>query len=221
MKRINTTKLMALLASLCLITSSFVGSTLAKYTTSATANDSARVAKFGVTVTANSEAFKTEYVKDVTTHDIDLTVAATEKVIAPGTFGTLGTSNITGKPEVAVEVKREATLELGEAWVDSNGNYYCPLEITVDTTTYKGNDYTSADEFEAAVLADEKLVKKTNYVPGTDLSVNDNVNVTWAWAFEGGKGQTDVKDTFLGDNAAAGNPATIAFSLKTTVTQLD
>lgn len=216
--KINTRKLMVLLAVLCLITSSFVGSTLAKYTTSATANDSARVAEFGVVVTADSTAFNAEYAKNVDTHEIATTVSAEEKVIAPGTKGTLGTSKVTGTPEVAVEVKREATLELGDNWVDGDGNYYCPLVITVGTDAYLGTNYASADEFEAAVLGNEKLVKTTNYDPNTNLADNDDVAVTWEWAFEG---NDDEKDTDLGDQAAAGNAATIAFSLTTTVTQLD
>ena len=43
-------------------------------------------------------------------------------------------------------------------------------------------------------------------------------DVSWRWAFEG---NDDVKDTALGDAAAAGNAATITLTVKTTITQVD
>ena len=42
--------------------------------------------------------------------------------------------------------------------------------------------------------------------------------ISWKWAFEG---NDNVKDTYLGDQAAAGNAATISLSVTATVTQID
>ena len=54
-----------LMLALVLITSCFVGGTFAKYVTSGIGGDVARVAKFGVTVTAtNNSMFKTTYETD-------------------------------------------------------------------------------------------------------------------------------------------------------------
>lgn len=55
MRKINKIMMMtvAILLSLVLITSSVVSGTLAKYTTSSSTSDSARVAKWGVTVEAS------------------------------------------------------------------------------------------------------------------------------------------------------------------------
>ena len=50
-----------LLLALVLVTSCFVGGTFAKYVTSGDSTDSARVAKFGVTVKANGTVFAEEY----------------------------------------------------------------------------------------------------------------------------------------------------------------
>ena len=49
----HTLKLAGILLALVLVTSCFVGGTFAKYVTEGTGSDSARVAKFGVTVTAD------------------------------------------------------------------------------------------------------------------------------------------------------------------------
>lgn len=222
----STFKLAGILLALVLVTSCFVGSTFAKYVTSETGTDSARVAKFGVTITANGTTFADTYATDDANvvAAIANSVVSTEKVIAPGTKGDMVSATITGTPEVAVEVKYEATVELGDNWKDSTGAYYCPLEITItgdgEPVTLKGTDYESADAFEAAIK--EKIDEyKKNYAAGTDLSAVETVKpiaVSWAWAFEG---NDDVKDTYLGDQAAAGSAATISLEIKTTVTQID
>lgn len=94
--------------------------------------------------------------------------------------------------------------------------YYCPIAITVGDTTFKGTDYASAADFEYAVQAAINAYS-AQYEPGTDLSTVPVPVVSWAWEFDG----NDVKDTALGDQAAAGDAAYIALSITTTVTQID
>ena len=55
-----TLRAAVLMLALVLITSCFVGGTFAKYVTSGSGTDSARVAKFGVTVKANVDVFAKE-----------------------------------------------------------------------------------------------------------------------------------------------------------------
>jgi len=212
MKRINTTKLMALLASLCLITSSFVGSTLAKYTTQASGADSARVAKFGVTITANGEMFKKTYAKDSVTSIANTVVSSTEhKLVAPGTKGELVECVLEGTPEVAVKVDYEATLDLSGWTVD--GVDYCPLVITVNGTEYKKDTMA---ELKTAV-EDAIDAYDAEYAANQDLSLEGTVatpDVEWKWDFEG---NDDAKDTVLGNAGTA----TVLFAMTTTVTQLD
>jgi hypothetical protein len=125
-------------------------------------------------------------------------------------------AEIKGTPEVAVNVKQEATLVLTNWAVD--GTYYCPLVITVDGAKFYGMDYTSAAEFIAAVEA--ALDSDVNYEPNTDLT--ESHSVTWAWAFEGTDGkQTDELDTALGNYAAKTGDIEISFTYKVTVTQID
>ena len=216
----KTNRIVALLAVLCLITTCFVGTTLAKYTTSANAGDNARVAKFGVkVVTTGDEAFNTTYAAkegaEYATAIANTVVSSdTDKLVAPGTKGALAATTITGTPEVAVNVKKVAVLDLGDNWVDENGDEYCPIVFKVNGTEIKFVD--SVANLETAVMTAASV--DINYAANTPLDGTDDVAITWEWAFEG---NSDENDTFLGDEAAAGRAATIDFTLTTTVTQLD
>lgn len=220
MKKNKMMRLASVLLVAVILTTCAISGTFAKYVTSGNGSDTARVAKFGVTVTGTADTFKETYAKDNTGFTLDAnTVVSTEKVVAPGTSGSMAAFTITGTPEVAVRVSFAGTLELGDKWVDSASTYYCPIEITVGDTTYKGKYYTSADEFETAVN-DKIATYSKDYAAGTDLStISANTPaVSWKWAFEG---NDDVKDTYLGDQAAAGNAATISLDVTATVTQID
>ena len=222
MMRIASVLLVAVLLSTCAISGTF-----AKYVTSKESTDTARVAKFGVDLGVTVDgAFATEYDADTTATDklgvaIAKTVVASstdsDNLVAPGTKGDLmASATIAGTPEVAVNVKQEATLVL-TGW-EVNGTYYCPLVITVDGTKFYGMDYTSAAEFIAAVEA--ALDSDVNYAPNTDLT--ESHSVTWAWAFEGTDGkQTDELDTALGNYAAKTGDIEISFTYKVIVTQID
>lgn len=238
MKKNWTMRVGVTLLALTLITSCFVGGTFAKYTTSGSGDDTARVAKFGVTVTATGSTFATEYKSGQPGYENVVVVKSgtTDKVVAPGTYGQMTGIRLSGTPEVAVRVSCEATkFDLGDNWVDAEGNYYCPLIIkiregkneNIPTTDLIGTKYDSADEFEAAVkeaIADYSV----DYKPGTNLATvgADTLTIDWAWAFETGddataKAANNVRDTYLGDQAAAGKAATVSLEVTTTVTQID
>lgn len=211
MMRVASALLVAVLLTTCAISGTF-----AKYTTTGTGTDTARVAKWGVTVNAQGSAFANTYATD------DQTVVGTiansvvggnsAKVIAPGTSGTMVAASISGTPEVAVKVTYEATVTL-EGWTASNA-YYCPLEITMGSDTLKGTDYTSSTEFASAIK--DKIDALTNtYAAGTDLSTQAANAISWEWAFEG---NDDAKDTALGN---ADTAPTISITMKVTVTQVN
>lgn len=215
--RAASTLLVAVLLSTCAISGTF-----AKYVTSGSGTDSARVAKWGVEITATGETFANSYAKNDTSFTLDTnTVVSTEDVVAPGTEGEMATFTLTGTPETAFRVSFDGTMELGDKWVDAAGAYYCPIEITVGTTTFNGMDYESADAFEVAV--NEKIdAFSADYAANTDLSTRtaDDPEISWSWPFYTSDAN-DVKDTFLGNKAAAGNAATISLSVSATVTQID
>lgn len=225
-----------------LLTMGVISGSFAKYITSGNGTDSARAAKFGVTVTANGTMFASEYAKD------DENVAGTivksvvssggesDHVVAPGTKGELLNATITGKPEVAVKVSYEPTLTLnGWEYTDEDSNLsteYFPIIFKVGDKKYgmKGvkdstgvavaNGSSSIAELKTAV---ENAIKgySKNYAANTDLSgigADGFVNVSWEWAYNG---NSDEKDTYLGDQAAANKASTVELSMKTTVTQID
>ena len=112
----HTLKLAGILLALVLVTSCFVGGTFAKYVTEGTGSDSARVAKFGVKVTANGSTFANAYATDDNTvTGIANSVVSSEEtknVVAPGTSGNMVSMTLAGTPEVAVNVKYAATVTL-------------------------------------------------------------------------------------------------------------
>ena len=229
---------------LVLATSCFVGGTFAKYTTSGSGSDSARVAKFGVNVTADSgKMFSTTYEKHA---DDTFTVTGNtvvsqnaDKLVAPGTSGQMANFNITGKPEVAVRVQFKVDEFKLENWTLDDGTVYCPIVFTVNGSNYR---IDPADQSAAALTNFENEVKRAindtvyDYAPGTDiaqeLAKTDgsgnkyNLNISWKWPFESGSDQAtnvqyDAKDTKLGDAAANGNPGKISLKITATVTQID
>lgn len=211
MMRVASALLVAVLMTTCAISGTF-----AKYTTSATATDSARVAKWGVTVTASGEEVFTEKYKDEA-GDNGVQVVSTEDVVAPGTEGSLASIVIDGTPEVAVKVSYEATLTLTNWTV--GGETYCPIVFTVNNTDYQITvGITTPEELAAAVVNAINNYSR-EYAAGTDLSTKDadTLDVSWRWAYEG----DNVKDTVLGDAADDGNGPTIAFTVRTIVTQVD
>lgn len=224
MKKNWTLRVGVILAALTLMTSCFVGGTFAKYTTAGEGMDSARVAKFGVTVTASGDTFAKEY--DTDNDEVVGTIAKSvvssndDNLVAPGTKGNMAAVAITGTPEVAVEVSYTADVALSDNWVGNDGRYYCPLTITVGDTTLKGADYASTTAFETAIEDTVKAYTK-QYAPNTDLSTKgaDSLAISWAWPFE--TEGNDKNDTVLGDLAANNGAATIAVTVTATVTQID
>ena len=233
MKKTKLMRAALLLLVLTLITSCFVGGTFAKYTTSKTGSDTARVAKWGVTVTAHGETFAKTYATDTkgvagaAGAIVNSVVSAdADKVVAPGTKGDMVKMTITGTPEVAVRVNYTADFKVEDWTVD--GKFYCPLHIKVGSTWYDGTGYDSKDAFETAV---SKAISDLsgNYDAGTNLR-SENVtepSVSWEWPYENTGASTDTgvknhqtneKDTALGNLETA---PTVSLTVTTTVTQID
>lgn len=238
-KKNRTLRAAVLMLALVLITSCFVGGTFAKYVTSGDAGDNARVAKWGVSITAHDtgDVFAKEY--DAIAGQDNTVIAGGEyKVIAPGTKkDNAALVTLSGKPEVSVKVTYNAEhFSLTGNWIgDENNTFYCPLIIkvtgkvgdAVKTETINCVEKTSAAEVETAVKNAVAACSAT-YGPNTDLSAvaGDGLKISWEWPFEGtaNQGQTDAKDTYLGNQAATATgldiPA-IHIPVTATVTQID
>ena len=244
-KKNVTLRAAAVLFALALITSCFVGGTFAKYVTDGTGSDKARVAKFGVTVEANGTMFAEKYdtdkdAKTVVSSRVGVAEGKKDNVVAPGTSGKMVSMTLTGKPEVDVHVNYAPTVTLSDNWKDKDNNFYCPLQIKVNGIMVDGHRFTDKQQFVDEIVKAIVNHQKNNvvYKAGTDLSTDtvgaNALTISWAWPFETAtsddpspetaaaeKAANNVKDTYLGDQAADGNAATIEISVVTTVTQVD
>ncbi len=133
---------------LVLLTTCVIGATFAKYTTTGSASDTARVAKWGVTITASGSLYSDAYVANAEGGNKDLpatwtaaspsastisVAAATrnDNIVAPGTKNEgegLG-FGISGTPEVAVNVK--TTIAAEDIFLAS-GTYGVLVPATID-----------------------------------------------------------------------------------------
>lgn len=232
MKKNKMMRLASGLLVAVLLTSSIVSGTFAKYVTSDSATDSARVAKWGVNVEVEGEnAFSTAYGADNKTVAVDANDATVVtngtgtvvKVVAPGTTGMLGSVTIEGKPEVDVTVEVVATVTLNGWTIKENGvdKFYCPIIFTNGTTTIDGTKFDDADSLKAAVEGLFNKSKRTVQT-NTNLATNFDSTVTWEWKFGDSVGyatnQTDERDTKLGNLETA---PTIQCTVTATVTQID
>lgn len=219
MKKNRFIKLASGLLVLCLMTTCVIGATLAKYTTAKDTQDSARVAKWGVRISAAANsAFKTEYDKDDDSYTkkgaVTVKSSSTDKVVAPGTSGSATQFSISGTPEVAVRlsfamtVVNEVKLTAGtytntdDATV-TLGSDYNPIKWTLkkNDTHVEGAD-TNVEGAVNLTLAEMATFLSTyhvDYAPNTDLSATvPTYKLYWAWAFDG----NDTADSILGDLAA-------------------
>lgn len=245
-----TLRAAGLLFALVLITSCFVGGTFAKYVTTGGGHESARVAKFGVTMSvANDKAFKQTYDTDnasisgTISKSVEYSGNGDENLVAPGTKGSEPVVlSIKGTPEVAVNVKiaaegHDVFLKAGE---------YLNLTTAADgdkfnlATDYYPITYTLTKNGAAAPVVTGKLDDIIDYLNGlskdypanTDLtSAIGELTLSWEWKFDDTIANKDQADTLLGTLAASG-PNSLGVNLENyspqvllilaaTVTQID
>ena len=219
MKKTKFMRAALLLLVLTLITSCFVGGTFAKYTTSAEGSDTARVAKWGVTVTPEGATFKNKYDSDDSATVIG---ENSDKVVAPGTRGDMVKMILGGKPEVKVKVTYKGEVSLSGWTIGDKNEFYCPLVVKINNEAVDTSEATDEASFADAI--NNKIGSYSQvYDAGTELDEkgNESLAIAWEWAFEdtdGSTNQTDEKDTALGNLTSA---PTITVKVTTTVTQVD
>lgn len=218
MKKNKMMRLASGLLVAVLITTSTISGTFAKYVSKAEAHETARVAKWGVTIEATSAPiFLTEYASADATiaEDVDkLSVKAGTKVVAPGTSGELAAFTVTGTPEVDFRLNYTSTIELGTEWKDQNGDFYCPLVFVVDGVTVDSTGCADADAFETKIK--EEIDREVYYDITTASTTYETFDITWNWEYHVDN-DTDLKDTALGDAGVA----SIDFKVVCTAEQVD
>jgi hypothetical protein len=121
MKKNKMMRIASGLLVLTLLTACIISGTFAKYVTSATASDTARVAKWGVQVQVSGTLFGEKYDavgeddkgNTISVGDTGITVMSTDKkIVAPGTKNDKGiTFSLEGKPEVSGTVTTTITTQ--------------------------------------------------------------------------------------------------------------
>lgn len=211
MMRIASVLLVAVLLSTCVISGTF-----AKYTTSATASDAARVAKWGFNATTFS-------IEDLFVAAYDDSVASangTDNVIAPGTKGSTtikfapedGTA-----PEVAYSIKVEATTT-----VDVATNSICK-NANIKWALYAEGTEENAIQWGtfSALLTSINSLSQDRIEENNLPTLNGNYVIAWVWDFNNVDNVEDsqnVTDTAMGN---ADPLETIDLTIKITATQLD
>ena len=240
MKKNRMMRLASALLVAVLLTTCTISGTFAKYVTTASATDTARVAKWGVTVEATgNDAFAPSYEADtagVTAYTVFCETdmdhdGFTDDVLAPGTSGHLGKLTIKGKPEVMVDVLVSTHLEIDGKW-EVDGAEYCPLVFTVNGVTYGTYDTNATNRYDTIyhleIAVENAMTKLDDTIPAnTDLAGTYDFDIYWEWPFEVGTPDAagiytnDIKDTKLGNFAAAGDLLTVKFYYDVSVTQRD
>ena len=211
MKKNRMLRVAAVLLVAVMLTTSVISGTFAKYTTSGTSEDSARVANWGFERTNSMDLtnlFLGSY-QNVVSNDGD-------DVIAPGTEGSTtfafaydGANGTTG-PEVAYtfEVKVEASCDDA---ILANGNILWQLDA---------NGYGTWDEMIADITAlSGSETGKQQYAPNTlptAFTDADEIHtISWKWIFDEAAGGANLDDL----DTAMGNDNELAdCSIKITIT---
>ena len=179
MKKNKMMRLASILLVCVLLTTSVISGTFAKYTSSATGSDTARVAKWGWgDTTVTLDLFDGAYGETVKSSDSD-------KVIAPGTGKTatiLWTPASTFEPEVDYTISFAATATI-PADVEN------VLTWTLAFDGAEAVEYATFEQLAAALNAKTYAGEATQDAPEVDVVIG------WAWAIDGDA----ATDTALGN----------------------
>ena len=230
MMRAASALLVAVLLTTCAISGTF-----AKYTTSTTGFDKARVAYWGFDQDAATtiELFDGEYANVKTSGEVD----DFSKVIAPGTsksatfaFGyTNYKTDEIKAPEVAYKFTVDPAITGDYDSLDANTNFKWTLKAPGVTEATK---YSTVDELLAAVKAlsgesDGEKVYKAGELPSAFTSADETYTIGWEWVFDTADDDTTDKDEMAEQDAkdtAMGNAQTlenVTFTITISATQVD
>ena len=213
MKKTKLMRAALLLLVLTLVTSCFVGGTFAKYTTSATGSDTARVARWGfnkASVVLN-DLFKTAYDN----------VQGKADVIAPGTTNSATFSFAYGGATTAPEVAYTFTVSADDSKcaqsIKDNKNIQWKLD---------NGAWGTWDALITAINALDGNKPDNKYAPGElpdafTAAEGNTHTVYWRWLFDGtsdGATDQDKTDTDMGN---AVDLANVTLKITVTATQVD
>lgn len=217
MKKNKIMRLASALLVLTLLTTCAISGTFAKYTTSTSGSDTARVAYWGFNQNASTtiDLFDTTYTNVKSAND--------DNVIAPGTGKTsafaFGYTNNTDKnitaPEVAYTLTVDAKADGSYTALDANDSFRWTLQKGEGNATEYN---TVADLINAikALSGDSTGTKQyaAGELPAAFTSADEAYTIGWKWAFDG----NDAGDTTMGNAETLEN---VKLSITITATQVD
>lgn len=217
MKKNRMMRLASVLLICVLLTTSVISGTFAKYTSTATAADTARVAKWEinysdkvnntakVNIVGNNNTISFDLFNTVT-DDGEVTGGTDDENVANGTGTMIIAPGTGGKFLMNIENASEVTAEYTIALSQTQSNLVedskpIPIEYSLDGTEWKTS---IADLNPSAVLA---------------MGASAEVTVYWRWAFiDGTVASRDADDTALG---TATDAPSVTVTATITVTQVD
>lgn len=206
MKKNTMMRLASFLLVAVLISTSAISGTYAKYVTSGSASDNARVAAwgFGDSTTITFDLFDPSYDGTVLSKD------GVTNVIAPGSSKTdtvkLNYANTTGlgAPEVDYKVELNVTASSVDDDIESNQNI---------TWSFNGTSYDTFAAMVAAIEGYEETVEANN-LPTITTS---GLTISWNWEFSTSD-EDDAFDTAMGNKAELDE---VSLTIEFVATQID
>lgn len=191
MEKNKTMKMILITLLIAMIALVLVSGTYAKYTSSASGSDTARVAKWSFNVGENDIVAKDTFTFDLfkTITDTDVVSANADKVIAPGTSGSF---------DLVLENKSETSAKYGITYTVTN-TASIPVQFSVN-----GKDWT------------DNLANVVESDTDTKLDANNGrktIKIQWKWAYDG----DDTTDVNLGKVGTA----KLIVQADVTATQID
>ena len=210
MRKNRMMRLASLMLVLVLLTSSVVSGTFAKYVTTVSGTDTARVARWGFTGDTTNITIGNLFMNAYNNVDADV------DVIAPGTENSAKFEfAYNGAAGTAPEVKYNFTVSTdGSNCADAIKN-----NANIKLAVYKTSDGVGAaawGTWDAMIAAIEDLDGTETFDPGELPAISEEYTVAWKWDFYTDK-TADEKDTTMG-NAASD---VVTLKITVTATQID
>ena len=196
-------KFTAIVLLITLVASMLVAGTYARYTTTASGTDKARVAHWKINATNNVSNLFADSYSNVAAGNSDLSI------IAPGTSGSFD-FNIGGSVETAYTLKVTTTGSKDE--VNGAVSGYNPIKYSFKKS---GDTQTSENLTFAQLLEKIEEIGDGQTVKQPETLEDSTYTIGWKWAFDG----DDAKDTELGNLVTSGEK-TVSLSVNIVATQV-
>lgn len=194
MKKNRFVKIATAMTVLSLMTLCVVGTTFAKYTTGSNAEDTARVAKWGVEVSTSGTLFGKAYATNGTTNSDEIVAwtnsyvnAASavsvdgDSIVAPGTKNSTGIQiKIAGQPEVNFKTTATSTA-VSDIYLAA-GTYATMVEAYgLNAASDVSGYYTLASGTYTKVTSSTYVAGTTYYVAKDSVTIGENGYYPLAW----------------------------------------